>query len=171
MSSPKKYTPLTIKKRVDHLQPQSAVPEREPAVCKICGAVYRNKRWVRSRQASEPPKKQPYEPPFLTICPACEKKAEELPGGVVYLRGKFLSQHWDEVEATLLNEADRTADKNATARIIEWSNDPDGTVTITTTTEHLAQRLGRSLKKAFHGDVRYDFSHENKLVRVYWERD
>jgi hypothetical protein len=42
---------------------------------------------------------------------------------------------------------------------------------ISTTTEHLAQRLGHALEKAFDGEVRYHFSHENKLARVYWHRD
>jgi hypothetical protein len=41
---------------------------------------------------------------------------------------------------------------------------------VKTTTEHLAQRLGHALEKAFDGDVCYDFSHENKFARVYWER-
>jgi hypothetical protein len=44
-------------------------------------------------------------------------------------------------------------------------------LTVTTTTEHLAQRLGGMLEKAFGGEVRYDFSHENKLARVSWHRD
>ena len=49
--------------------------------------------------------------------------------------------------------------------------DEKGRLVITTTTEHLAQRLGHALEKAFGGEVRYDFSHENKLARVYWQRD
>lgn len=30
---------------------------------------------------------------------------------------------------------------------------------------------GESLKHAYHGEVRYDFSHENKPAGVYWKRD
>jgi hypothetical protein len=44
-------------------------------------------------------------------------------------------------------------------------------LTVSTTTEHLAQRLGQALEKAFDGSVHYDFSHENKLARVTWRRD
>jgi hypothetical protein len=44
-------------------------------------------------------------------------------------------------------------------------------VLITTTTEHLAIRLGRALEKAFDGRVLYGFSHENKLAHVWWHRD
>lgn len=55
--------------------------------------------------------------------------------------------------------------------MIGWEKDKRGRVTVTTTTEHLAQRLGHALEKAFDGEVRYDFSHENKLAHVYWRRD
>jgi len=70
----------------------------------------------------------------------------------------------------LRNEAERGAQDNPLARIMAWESAEDELV-ISTTTEHLAQRLGHALEKAFDGLVRYDFSHENKLARVYWERD
>jgi len=44
-------------------------------------------------------------------------------------------------------------------------------VLLSTTTEHLAIRLGRALEKAFDGRVLYGFSHENKLAHVWWHRD
>jgi hypothetical protein len=43
--------------------------------------------------------------------------------------------------------------------------------TVTTTTEHLAQRLGHALEKSFGGNTHYEFSHENKLARVNWMRE
>lgn len=44
-------------------------------------------------------------------------------------------------------------------------------MTITTTTEHLAQRLGHALARSFAGKVRYGFSHDNKVTHVWWRRD
>ena len=41
---------------------------------------------------------------------------------------------------------------------------------VTTTTEHLAIRLGQALEKAFDGKVLFGFSHENKLAHVWWHR-
>jgi hypothetical protein len=49
--------------------------------------------------------------------------------------------------------------------------DAEGRLIVTTTTEHLAQRLGHALQKAYRGHVRFDFSHENKFARVYWHRN
>ena len=48
---------------------------------------------------------------------------------------------------------------------------PARSLTLATTTELLAQRLGRALEQAFGGSVSYDFSRENKLARVTWHHD
>jgi hypothetical protein len=41
----------------------------------------------------------------------------------------------------------------------------------TTTTEHLAKRLGQALHKALRGAVHYECFHENKFAHVTWSRD
>lgn len=57
------------------------------------------------------------------------------------------------------------------ARILEWKEGEEHQLTVSTTTEHLAQRLGHTLEKALGGSVHYDFSHENLLDRVSWRRE
>jgi hypothetical protein len=94
-----------------------------------------------------------------------------VPSGYVYLEGAFLIAHRDEIERLLRNEAERAGEDNPLARIMLWKEIAPGKLTLSTTTEHLAQRLGHALEKAFDGTVDYDFSHENKLARVSWRRD
>jgi hypothetical protein len=94
-----------------------------------------------------------------------------VPSGYLHLEGNFLSDHREEIERLIRNEAGRASEDNPLARVIKRDNDERGRLTFTTTTEHLAQRLGRALRKAFDGKVRYDFSHENKLAHVWWKRD
>lgn len=104
----------------------------------------------------------------MTICPACVQAA---PSGYVLIDGDFVANHLTEIENLLRNEAARAAEDNPLARIASWQvKSPQGLL-LTTTTEHLAQRLGHALSKAYHGKVDYDFSHENKLARVTWRRD
>ena len=88
----------------------------------------------------------------------------------MFIDGAFLAEHKAEIENHLRNENKETAVKNPLARIMAVKQAKNG-LEVTTTTEHLAQKLGRSLNDAFGGEVRYDFSHENKLARVYWHRD
>ena len=110
-------------------------------------------------------------PARVTVCPACKQKNSGEPRGFVFLDGSFFVTHQNEVESLLRNEAERAAEDNALARILEWKRGDGHKLTVTTTTEHLAQRLGHAVQKAFGGEVRYDFSHENKLARVSWQRE
>jgi hypothetical protein len=89
----------------------------------------------------------------------------------VYLDGTFLVAHRAEIEHFLEKEGKRAAEDNPLARMMGLEMGKDGVLVVTTTTEHLAERLGHALQKAFGGRVRYEFSHENKLARVYWHRD
>lgn len=169
MGSAKKYTNRNFTKRVDHEAGHKAPnPAREPAVCKDCGAVYLRGHWTLNNNvlASED-RRRPA--PLETVCPACVQIAHGEPAGFVYLDGEFYESHRTEIENLLRNENDRAMEVNPLARIIEW-HEADHRLTVTTTTEHLAQQLGHSLQQAFDGHVRYDFSHENKLARVYWHR-
>lgn len=107
----------------------------------------------------------------MTICPACEQMRAGVPNGFVYVYGNFFATHCDEVEQLLRNEAARAGEDNPLARIMEWERSDIDTLVLSTSTEHLAKRLGQALEKAFSGQVHYDFSHENKLARVRWHRD
>jgi hypothetical protein len=164
----------TFKKRVDHESRRFRPPPKpdEPGVCRECGAVFTNGRWYAPDSKAKTTTKAQWQPENLIVCPACQLSREGEPRGFLYLKGTFLMGHREEIEHLLRNEAARAAQDNPMARILELKrSDDDKELTITTTTEHLAQRLGRSLEKTFAGDTQYDFSHENKLARVTWQRD
>lgn len=169
MNSNKRYTNTTFTRRVDHAagRHRTIRPPKEPALCVSCGAVYANKRWTTADAEHGHEPKNWRE----TTCPACVQAHGGVPGGYVYLEGAFLVAHRDDIERLLRNEADRAAEDNPLGRIMLWNENGYGKVTLSTTTEHLAQRLGHALEKAYDGKVEYDFSHENKLARVTWKRD
>jgi hypothetical protein len=193
--SNKKYTNEAWTKRVDYEAGRHHTPRApdEPEVCKVCGDVYADRRWekpftpkrkrkpstinyakrqwVASEEGQEAQKHPHWRAPRMVVCPACQRLRDGVPSGFVHLDGAFLSAHREEVERLLRNEAERAAEDNPTARIMDWGQDERGRLTLSTTTEHLVQRLGHALEKAFKGEVRYDFSHENKLAHVHWHRD
>ena len=173
MPNKKKYTNATFTKRVDHEagRHRTLRAVSEPATCGDCGAVYANRRWTDANKEAVDDKREHWRPSQVTVCPACMQIRSGEPRGFVYVDGSFFVSHHDEIEQLLRNEAQRAAEDNPLARIMEWKRDNGHNVTVTTTTEHLAQRLGHVLEKAFGGNVRYDFSHENKLVRVNWFRE
>lgn len=170
MRSRKSYTNVTFTKRVDHEagRHRGSRAMTEPAVCRECGSVYVNRRW---ESASGPINAQHKpRPARLVTCPACLQMRNGTPRGFVYLDGTFYVTHQQEIEQLLRNEAARAEADNPLARIMEFTRGKDHKLTISTTTEHLAQRLGHALEKAFAGHTHYDFSHENKLARVKWHR-
>jgi hypothetical protein len=143
----------------------------EPAVCESCGATYVNRHWTAAASGSVNHRHKHWRPAQTTVCPACKQKRTGEPRGFVFLDGDFFATHRTEIEELISNEAARAAEDNPLARILEWKPGGGHQLTVSTTTEHLAQRLGHALEKAFDGTVDYDFSHENKLARVSWRRD
>ncbi len=173
MRNQKRHTNQTYTKRIDHEagrhRPPRALPE--PAVCEVCGDVYADRRWSKPNPERVSAKHPEFRPPNIVVCPACQRQRDNTPSGYLHLDGSFVNQHREEIERLLRNEVERTSEDNPLARIMNWEKDKKGRLTVTTTTEHLAQRLGHALEKAFSGKARYDFSHENKLAHVYWRRD
>ena len=169
----RKFSNATFTKRVDHDggRHRSSRAISEPAVCKECGAVYASRRWTAGSSTSTQSQDEHLKPAQITLCPACKQQRTGEPRGFVFLDGDFFSSHGEEIEQLLRNEVTRAAEDNPLARAMEFKHGDGHQLTVSTTTEHLAQRLGHALEKAFGGGVHYDFSHENKLARVTWRRD
>ena len=173
MRSKKPFTNANFTKRVDHEggRHRSGRAMSEPAVCKECQAVYVNRRWTAAHTTASTKKQRHWRPAQMTICPACKQASSGEPRGFVYLDGAFVVRHLSEIEKLLVNEARRAGEDNPMARILDLKERDGHKLTVTTTTEHLAQRLGHAVEKAFGGDVQYNFSHENKIARVSWQRE
>lgn len=128
-----------------------------------CGAVYQNKRWSRLQQVALSSRE-----PAL-VCPACRRVADRNPAGIVSLSGSFLTVHGSEINNNIKKIAGNATLKNPLGRIIDIHSKQDA-ITITTTDTRLARKIGRELFKSFGGDLRYDWSTGEDLVRVRWSR-
>ena len=160
---------LSYKKKsvsTDSYLPRGAA-SRSIGVCNGCGAVYMNKRWYAENGKSAIANKEKVQ---LT-CPACLKIRDNFPGGIVTLKGDYVLPHKADLMNLIRNEEERARGLNPLERVIAIKENGFGSIVISTTNEKLAQRIGRAIKKAFHGDVAYHWSHDNKLVRVDWVRE
>ncbi len=160
---------LSYKKKsatTDSYLPRGA--SRSVSVCEGCRAVYMNKRWYAGGDISETVSKNP---DIVTmVCPACHKIRDNFPGGIVTLKGDYVLPHKTDLINLIRNEEERARGLNPLERIIAVKENGFGSIVISTTNEKLAQRIGRAIKKAFHGEVAYHWSHDNKLARVDWVR-
>lgn len=140
----------------------------QKSACERCHSVYMNKRWYADSDLYENMKKNGEA--IEVVCPACLKIRDNFPGGILTLKGSYIISHKQELLNLIKNEEGRARGFNPLERIMSVHENSFGKLVISTTNEKLAQRLGRAIKKAFHGEVVYNWSHDNKLVRVEWER-
>lgn len=139
-----------------------------PAVCEVCHAIFEKKRWrfdeavYKDLLAVKRPK--------LITCPACSKIRDRYPEGVLTLRWTGLPEHKRDVLGLLRKEEARAKKVNPLERIMKIEEAGDEWRVFTTNTK-LAQRLGRELERAYHGETYYHWAHRDKLVRVVWERE
>jgi hypothetical protein len=132
--------------------------------CTGCGAFYHRRRW--SLEAPEGFDYSVRRPP--SYCPACRKIKERYPSGELSLRGINTIER-QEMLRLLRNEASRAREKNP-LEVIMGVQEKKGLWTVETTTEKLAQRLGRSIRKARGGKLVYKWGHNNKFLRVEWQK-
>jgi hypothetical protein len=137
----------------------------ETIVCKQCGAVYRHKRWtlngVKIASAGHSAR--------WVICPGCRKVRDRFGSGTVTLHGPFWKSHRIEILNLIRHQEVRARAVNPLQRIMGMREEGPSMV-LETTSERLAQRIGRELERAYHGRTLYRWSRDNKFVRVDWER-
>lgn len=145
--------------------------------CPECHSVYFMKRWslpgaratkkpFRKRAPGSTPAKafavpQPY------LCPACQKMRDRYAEGFLSIQWPNWHAHKADILNLIHNEEARACRVNPLERVMGIRTRGDG-VDIETTTEHMAQRLGRHLERAFKGEVHYHWSHKDKLARIEW---
>jgi hypothetical protein len=166
--TPRGYKPSYKKKTIstDPYLPRGGTGKA--AVCEVCRAVYMNKRWYGDGDAYDAAVKLPTT--MKVVCPACLKIRDNFPGGIVTLKGDYVLTHKQDIMNLIKNEEERARGFNPLERVMSVKENGYGNIVIATTNEKLAQRLGRAIKKAFHGEVAYHWSHDNKLARVDWVR-
>ncbi len=144
-------------------------PSTDSAICTNCQAVWHKGKW--SLNPATRREVQRWRTPTSVICPACRSAKEGIPTGILYLVGAFLEKNRAEILNLLRNVERVAAAKNPLERILRIKEDSRRRLVVETTSEKLARRLGRAVSKACGGTLQIRFSHEDKLVRVYWRRD
>lgn len=169
MRSNKSYTNVTFTKRVDY-EGGTHRPPRAPAgvrVCSRCKAVYFKRRWIPASDERAQSFGLTARP---TICPACDLEAKHQVRGYLRIEGAFAKAHRPEILQLLRREAERAGEDNPLGRIIAIDR-TSRAMTVTTSTEHVAKRLGSALESAYDGEIEYKFSHGEKFARITWRRD
>lgn len=137
--------------------------------CPRCGAVYDGHRWIPEPDEEllrELKKKKPGE----KMCPGDLRLEKRQVEGVVTLKGVFLLEHMEEIRNLINRVAKLGRQRNVAARIFEVVQ-TDHELVIETTDEHLAERMGKEVQKAFKGNLDIKWQEKDSFARVSWRRD
>ena len=145
---------------LDHDPYHSKRKVKEPTVCPDCGAIFSKGRWTWG-EAESNAHQQP--------CPACQRVHDGIPAAFLTLRGDFLDDHREEIMNLVSHYEQREKAEHPLKRIMDSVVKEDATE-ITFTDAHLARGIGEAIHHAYEGDIDYQYTKEDILLRVTWER-
>jgi hypothetical protein len=128
----------------------------EGMVCPQCGAVYNEGRWQWSAAI---------EPTHREICPACRRIADQMPAGIVTVKGPLPPERADELIHLARHEEEAERSEHPLNRIINIERDGDDIV-INTTDVHLPRRIGEAVERAFHMKLEAHFDRDDYFARI-----
>lgn len=137
---------------------QTRKKPKEPTACPECGVIYHKGRW---QWGAKP------EGAHAERCPACQRIADAMPGGIVTVHGDFAKRHKAEMMGLMRNEEAAESSEHPLNRIISI-DETDAGLTVNTTDIHLPRRLGEALQAAFDGSLDMRFDDNAYFVRVDW---
>ncbi|MGD8426420.1 MAG: BCAM0308 family protein [Balneolaceae bacterium] len=144
-------------KRIDTYLERQKYPD--PTICIKCGALYKEGRWTWDDLP---------EIAHEAVCPACQRIADDYPGGIIELKGEFLDEHKDEILNLVRNISSLEQSRHPLERLMEIT-DTSESIIIKTTGMHAARRIGGAIHDAYQGDIDYNYDAEN-YVRITWHR-
>lgn len=149
---------LIKQKRHDAYREREKFPE--PTLCSQCNALFVNGRWSWKEAAVDP---------YHTVCPACQRSADNYPAGYIEMKGDFFVNRRDEILNLVSNIEKQEKGEHPLERIMNIT-DTNGETMITTTGVHIARRIGEALSQSYKGDYSFQYADDEKRIRVYWER-
>ena len=147
-------------RELDHDPYHSKVKLKEPTVCPECKAIYHHGRWAWGSAPANTHEE---------LCPACRRLRDKVPAAFLTLRGDFLAEHKDEIMNLVHNYEQREKTEHPLKRIMDVE-EADGGLVFTFTDAHLARGIGEALHHAYEGELDYQYSNEDIMLRVTWSR-
>ncbi|MDX2169944.1 MAG: NMD3-related protein [Deltaproteobacteria bacterium] len=136
----------------------------EPVICDGCGSLYAGRVWRREHK----PTAVLLERAAWRRCPACTQMRGGEYWGRVVLRGAFSAADATAVRRRIDNVAARAEYTQPQRRVLSVERDGAG-LEVLTTSQKLAHRIARELRKAFGGRVAYKWSDDGSLF-AEWRR-
>jgi len=145
---------------LDHDPYHAKLKLTEPTVCPDCGAVFTHGRWSWGAAPEGADEKR---------CPACQRIHDRVPAAFLIVTGEFQKSHDDEIRNLMHNYEQRERAEHPMKRIMDIEETDDG-LRVTFTEPHLARGVGEALHHAYEGDLDYQYTKGDIMLRVTWHR-
>jgi hypothetical protein len=136
-------------------------------ICPRCHAISTIKRWFFDERRYWQLTLQPGV--GVVTCPGCQRLDRRTYEGEVHLRSELLLHNKRQALGMIRNQEREAMEENPIARLANVQ-DHGQEIAVITTTQFLAERIGKEFKKAFDGHLRIDSHPRERFSRVYWER-
>jgi hypothetical protein len=137
----------------------------EPTVCDRCGAVYVRKTW----RLDHPVTSDMLEKAHWNVCPPCGQRRTGIAYGRVVVSGDFALEHEEEVRRRIANVAARARFTQPERRTLTIEREGK-MLEVLTTSQKLAHRIVKELKKLFGGKARYEWDSRDGSLYATWTR-
>lgn len=137
-------------------------------VCARCHAIWDHKHWHLNED--EYSRLRQDETIEKVVCPGCEKVERGEYDGQVTLRSSLIPENEQAIMGLIHNTEEHIREHNPLARIASLQRKGD-TIEVLTISPFLAERIGKELRKAYHGQLEINHSERAEFVRVTWIRE
>lgn len=132
----------------------------EPCVCPDCGVLFHKGRW---QWGDAPADAQAHR------CPACQRSHDRVPAGILTLSGDFFDAHREEILHLIHNQEAKEKAEHPLERIMDSREEGDALV-VTYTGIHLCRGTGEALHHAYQGELDFQHTDKDDVLRVSWQR-
>ena len=139
-----------------------------PAICSRCHAYLETDHWLYDEHRFHEIEQRP--DVHVMLCPGCLRVERRLYEGEVTIRHHWNSAEKHEMLNLIHHEEARARATNPSARIA-LMEDRDGELYLLTTTQFLAERIGKELRKARQGALTVTPLPRERFSRVCWVQD
>lgn len=136
-------------------------------ICPRCHAISEIKRWYvdedRYRELRSRPDAQ------LVVCPGCLRIERQQYDGEVVLSSPLLADNKEQAMHLICKTEDKARRDNPFSRLASVEDNGEE-IRVLTTTQWLAERIGKEFRKAFSGELEIQRLPGEKFSRVRWHR-
>ena len=135
----------------------------DPSACDRCGAIYTRATW----RFDHPITVDLLDRVHWDTCPACRQRDSGIAYGRIVLRGETMMANEEKIRRRISNVAARAGHTQPQRRLLSVERAGD-TLEVLTTSQKLAHRIVKELKKQFGGRARYRWASRDGALYATW---